>query len=79
MQNPLIEFAAKDRHTGYNYYCVDCGSSVSTYNCNEFLYAARPELVNDPWDWWIACDNAACIHAYGEGFWQDKPEWMIRK
>jgi hypothetical protein len=28
-------------------------------------------------DWWVACDNGTCIHAYGEGLFQVLPDWII--
>lgn len=77
--NPLIVQAAKDRHGEccLNQFCKDCGSHVSGYNCNSDLVAFRPEAIE--WDWWMACDNADCKHAYGEGIWQDDPDWVGNK
>lgn len=79
--NPLIEQAAVDRHDGLccrNQFCKVCGSHVSGYNCNEALNRQRPEAAGE-WDWWVACDNANCIHAHGEGIFQDTPDWVYKK
>lgn len=78
-RNPLIEQAAEHRHQNdVQYRCRACGSSVSTYNCNGTMYDLRPELNDDPWDWWIACDAGDCKHTHGEGFWQGKPDWVTQ-
>ena len=76
MINHLIERAAADRHdpSKYGYFCKVCGTHASSYNCNASLIAERPEA--EEWDWWIACDNADCCNAYGEGFFQGKPDWI---
>jgi hypothetical protein len=80
--NPLMDQAKADRHPDDANCCKDnicktCGAHVSGYNANEALRAARPEAEHE--DWWMACDNADCVHAYGEGqgvsHW---PDW-IRK
>lgn len=74
--NPLIALARSDRHTeccGHDI-CAACGSPVSTYNANADLVDQRPEASE--WDWWCACDNADCIHAYGEGLFQEPLGWM---
>ena len=75
--NPLVIQAASDRHTEccVNQHCQVCGSHVSTYNANESLSAARPEAWMQ-WDWWVSCDNADCIHAWGEGLFQTPPSWV---
>jgi hypothetical protein len=77
--NPLIEQAKADRHPDdanccKNNVCRTCGAHVSGYNANASLRAARPE-AND--DWWMACDNADCVHAYGEeqGV-SNSPDWV---
>jgi len=73
--NPLITQAAKDRHVRDNARtCTCCGSNISTYNANKSVVAVRPEASN--WDWWAACDNANCVNAYGEGYFQERPEWI---
>ncbi len=77
--NPLIEQAASERHGDdatccKDNYCKDCGAHVSGYNANAQLISYRPEA--ETWDWWIACDNADCKHAYGEGLFQFLPDWV---
>lgn len=75
--NPLIAAAAPDRQataTRANDACLDCGAHVSTYNCNRSLIAERPEGARE--DWWQACDNADCEHAYGEGIFQSDADWV---
>ena len=74
--NPLIATAAEDRHIHccQNQFCRACGSHVSGYNANEPLIAARPEGAK--WDWWLACDNADCPNAEGEGLFQELPDWV---
>jgi hypothetical protein len=78
-RNNLLEKAARDHHTicCINQYCVLCGFHVSGYNCNADLISERPEAAD--WDWWLACDNAECIHSYGEGLFQIYPDWVIQK
>jgi len=78
VDNPLIVQAADDRHSACcaKQICTTCGSHVSTYNCNNSLCAARPEAANQ--DWWIACDNAECKHAYGEGVDQGGVVWVTK-
>lgn len=79
MINELIEKAASCRHDECckNQFCLECGSHVSTYNCNTDLVAQRPNAAS--WDWWVACDNAECEHAVGEGLFQDPPDWLADK
>jgi hypothetical protein len=75
--NPLIETAGKDRHDGdccASNYCRVCGMHVSGYNANWALIEQRPEAAKE--DWWIACDNGDCEHAYGEELFQGLPEWV---
>jgi hypothetical protein len=74
--NPLITQATADRHTEccQDTVCKTCGAHVSGYNCNASLITQRPE--GQEWDWWMACDNEACVHAWGEGVWQDTPDWV---
>lgn len=74
--NPLIELARPDRRAVCcnDDICTVCGSPVSTYNANADLVDQRPEASN--WDWWCACDNADCVHAYGEGLFQEPLGWM---
>lgn len=55
--------------------CRDCGTAVSTYNCNDPVTAFRPEAAT--WDWWVACDNADCPNSYGEGLFQNDIAWRI--
>ena len=76
--NSLIEIAASDRHDTCcaAQKCRACGSHVSTYNANGPLIGARPEASE--WDWWVACDNADCEHAYGEGLFQELIEWIAK-
>jgi hypothetical protein len=76
--NPLIELAGSERHQGCctDHACKSCGSPVSTYNANDPLVKQRREA--EGWDYWCACDNADCEHAYGEGMFQDKPDWVAR-
>jgi hypothetical protein len=77
--NPLFELAAKDRHTEdccSRQRCGVCGCHVSTYNANASVIAQRPEA--DDWDWWVACDNANCEHAYGEGLFQNPIGWVTK-
>jgi hypothetical protein len=81
--NPLIEQAGTDRHPDdanccKDNVCLTCGAHVSGYNANSALRAARPEAANS--DWWVACDNADCVHAYGEdqGV-SNSPDWISRK
>jgi hypothetical protein len=76
--NSLVMLAAVDRHhRPIARRCKCCGSTISTYNANPSLVALRPEAVN--WDWWAACDNADCEHAYGEGYFQDPLDWIDRR
>lgn len=55
--------------------CRDCGAPVSYYTCNGEIVIKRPEAANE--DWWAACDNEECGHHYGEGVFQDDPDWLI--
>lgn len=75
-ENPLVTQAAQDRHTDCctNDTCKACGSRVSTYNCNAALVEQRPTAA--AWDWWSACDNADCVHAQGEGVFQEPLDWV---
>lgn len=78
--NPLLHQAAENRHTKccQNRYCLRCDAKVSTYNCNDPVVAVRPDAAG--WDWWAACDNADCENAFGEGEFQEMPEWIeVRK
>jgi hypothetical protein len=76
--NPLIEQAKTERHKNCDYLiCKSCGANVSTYNANWPFIKHRPEA--DEWDWWAACDNANCEHAYGEGYFQTKLKWTTSK
>lgn len=54
--------------------CRACGSPVTGYTANAALIALRPEAAS--WDWWVACDNVACDHHYGEGLFQVEPDWV---
>lgn len=79
-QNPLLIDAASYRHPphddGKRYCCKACGENVSVYNCNPGFVFHRPDA--EEWDWWMACDNAACEHAHGEGKFQELPDWVGR-
>ena len=77
--NPMIELADRDRHTHccLDQFCKVCGAHVSTYNANTHTVIQRPEAAE--WDWWVACDNAECEHAYGEGLFQDEIEWIGKR
>jgi hypothetical protein len=73
--NPLVTLAKKDRHvTVTQKTCICCGSKVSTYNANAKVIALRPTANNS--DWWAACDNADCVNAEGEGYFQEQPDWI---
>src|ERR1039458_8463232 len=74
--NELIEQAKADWHTEccLDHSCRSCGAHVSTYNANQPFVNYRPEA--EIWDWWVACDNADCEHAYGEGLFQCLPSWI---
>lgn len=74
--NPLIKNASVDRHKKccHNHTCYNCSSHVSTYNVNKILLSHRPNAVG--WDYWVACDNADCQNANGEGLFQEFPEWV---
>jgi hypothetical protein len=74
--NPLMRLAESERHINccQNDVCAACGSPVSTYNANSDVIDQRPEASE--WDWWCACDNANCVHAYGEGLFQDALDWV---
>jgi hypothetical protein len=76
--NQLIALATDDRHSECcaNQFCCACGSHVRTYNANERLFQQRPEAFHE--DWWVACDNGACVHAYGEGLFQVSPDWIVK-
>lgn len=78
-ENKLIRRATEDRHTSCcaDQFCKVCGSHVSTYSANAALIGQRP-LAKDE-DYWIACDEADCDHAYGEPLGQDSPDWITRK
>jgi hypothetical protein len=54
--------------------CRNCGAHVSSYNCNSGLVKYRPE--GEACDYWAACDNALCSHAYGTGYYADLPSWV---
>lgn len=78
-RNPLMDQAAADRHQDdseccKHNFCRACGAHVSGYNANGDVIAVRPEAIE--WDWWIACDNADCEHAFGEGLFQTTPDWV---
>jgi hypothetical protein len=75
-QNKLITEVADQRHDACcaKEFCRACGAHVSGYNANSPLVRMRPEAKG--WDYWAACDNAACEHAYGEGFFQNNPDWV---
>ena len=76
--NPLIAQASSDRHQdAFVKHCSSCGSTVSTYNANPGLVVQRPEAKD--WDWWAACDNVECAHAYGEGYFQSPVDWVEKK
>ncbi len=77
--NPMIRQCVEDRHGECcaDQYCRTCGAHVSGYNANESVIAIRPEAAGE--DWWIACDNADCEHAYGEGLFQLTPEWVDKR
>jgi hypothetical protein len=73
----LIVLAHRERHAEGplgRRVCVTCGARVSCYTSSPTLHALRPEAVD--WDWWVACDNAACPHSYGEGEFQGAPDWV---
>lgn len=77
--NTLMTTAAGDRHDDdapccRGNFCKDCGAHVSGYNCNAALLDQRPEA--EGWDWWLACDNADCKNARGEGLFQSLPKWV---
>ena len=79
--NPLMTLAAIDRHSDdatccANNFCRACGSHVSGYTCNANVIAQRPAAAE--WDWWQACDNADCEHAYGEGLFQFQNDWVVK-
>lgn len=81
-RNSLMDTASADRHKDdakccRDNYCKVCGSHVSGYNANSATIAARPEAARE--DWWIACDNADCAHSYGEGLFQELPDWVTKK
>lgn len=73
--NPMIETCAASRHGDCcaNNVCLSCGAHVSGYNATAEVIAARPEAARE--DWWLACDNADCANAYGEGLFQFLPDW----
>lgn len=60
--------------------CVNCGSEVLDFTCNYDFYILRDDPEKGlacEWDWWLLCENVDCINHYGEGVWQDTPEWVI--
>lgn len=76
--NPLVALASTDRHIRLQAQtCTCCGSTVSTYNANPDVVSLRSEASE--WDWWAACDNADCVNAYGEGYFQESPDWIKKE
>jgi len=78
--NPLIAQAAED-WLDNDHKCFVCGSTVSVYACHPLetsgdIIKYRPEAVEE--DWWVACDNADCAHAYGQGTTQWGVSWVRR-
>ncbi|PCJ68260.1 MAG: hypothetical protein COA62_15975 [Rhodobiaceae bacterium] len=77
-RNPLLDAASDSSHERLDcckkQACAECGSHVSAYNANDDLVELRPEAVG--WDWWISCDNGDCTNAYGEGLFQQQPDWV---
>jgi hypothetical protein len=76
--NDLIDLAADARHGDCcaNQFCRACNSHVSTYDARgRVILRYRPGSAFE--DWWVACDNGACVHAYGEGLFQVRPDWIV--
>lgn len=55
--------------------CKICGNDVYDYTCNKDLILQRREGCE--WDWWVSCSNETCRNHYGEGIFQNDPEWII--
>lgn len=72
--NPLVAAQADKRDGKPLGACHICRSRVSVYHCHGTLVVERPESEHE--DWWIACDNANCSRAYGEGYFQVAPDWV---
>jgi hypothetical protein len=66
-----------DRHTDccQNLTCIQCGSPVSVYNCNQSFYEQRPTAELS--DWWVICNSEACVHHFGEDLFQNMPDWVV--
>jgi hypothetical protein len=75
--NQLVVLAVDARHGDCcaGHFCNACDSHVSTYDAGEVLLRLRPESAFE--DWWVACDNGACVHAYGDGLFQVLPNWIV--
>ncbi len=54
--------------------CKACGADVAKYVCNDVLISARREGYLE--DYWASCVNANCEHHYGEGFGQQRLDWI---
>jgi len=55
------------------HFCSACGWPVVTACCND---AMSKSLPFSDYDWWAYCANKACVNHVGEGFYQEKPEFV---
>ena len=54
--------------------CKACEADVAKYVCNDGLISARREGYLE--DYWASCVNANCEHHCGEGFGQQRLDWI---
>lgn len=55
-------------------YCEKCGYPVVDITTNApFLYFKDA----NKWDWWYYCSNKMCEHHDGEGYFQNRPDWVF--
>ena len=54
--------------------CKACEADVAKYVCNDGLISARREGYLE--DYWASCVNVNCEHHYGEGFGQQRLDWI---
>lgn len=64
----------KEKIDSTGHTCKKCGREVFEYTCNKEICEQRKEASQ--WDWWASCSNEDCENHYGEGFYQDRVEWI---
>jgi hypothetical protein len=50
--------------------CKDCGWPIIDACCN------GQDFPFDQWDWWQYCSNMSCKNHFGEGVFQNEPEFI---